>query len=206
MSLTEDGFIWQTAGGSELMRGKRGSDGVWEGWPLNVPATDSGWDRIEQDLARLRQAPAEFMAGAEVIGPDLYRDLVAPYTARGIEFLNDLGFKTGLLHGGSALPMLDILAELPCHAIMVEEGRNGYSNDIGEVRRIVGPDRPLYGNVDISLLETASDEDVLAEVRRQVDHAGRDAPFVVSTGSPLTRATTPERVRLFCESGAAYGQ
>ena len=43
-------------------------------------------------------------------------------------------------------------------------------------------------------------EDILAEVRRQIDVAGQSGRFVVSIGEPLPQGTSPERVRFFCDS------
>ena len=44
------------------------------------------------------------------------------------------------------------------------------------------------------------DDEVLAEVRRQIDVAGSDGNFVLSVGSPFTPDTSLDRLRLFCQS------
>jgi uroporphyrinogen-III decarboxylase len=97
------------------------------------------------------------------------------------------------------MPLLPYLKELPFTALCFEENRKDYGIDLAEVRRTLGPDRVLFGNMDAMLVEQASDEEVLAEVRRQIAVAGRDN-FVVSLGSPLTPGTSLDRVRLVCES------
>jgi len=170
-----------------------------------LPRLDEEW-AVLRDIGVDAIFLGEYMSGADVLAPSLYKDVIAPYTLRQIEFFNEQGFKTVLVHGGSALPMLDILKEMPWHGLLVEESRKGYSNDIGEVRRRVGPARALLGNVDIALLESGSDEAVQAEVCRQVAVAGRDLPFILCTGSPITQATTPDRVRLFCDSASLVAQ
>jgi len=167
---------------------------------LFLPHAAEGWEVLRDQVGVEIIFLDEFMSGADVISPSLYRDLIAPYTKRAFEFFNGLGFKTVLVHGGSALPVLDVLKEIPWHGLLVEESRKNYQNDIGQVRRKLGTNRALFGNVDMQLLEEGSDQALLAEVRRQIDAAGRDAPFIVACGSPLTAATTADRLRLFCDS------
>jgi uroporphyrinogen-III decarboxylase len=89
---------------------------------------------------------------------------------------------------------------LPFDALAFEEDRKGYGIDLAKVRRIVGSDRVLFGNIDALFLETASDRELLLEVRRQIAVGGPADRFVVSTGSPLTPRTTRERLRFFVES------
>lgn len=53
--------------------------------------------------------------------------------------------------------------------------------------------------MDAAWLEKATDQQVLDEVKRQIDVAGPEK-FILSVGSPLTPGTSLERVRLFCGS------
>jgi len=139
------------------------------------------------------------MSSADLISPEMYREFAFPYTKQMLEFFEKLGFRTVLYFSGNLMPLLNQLKELPFTALAFEEDRKGYGIDLAEVRRVMGPDRVLFGNIDASFVETASDEQVLAEVRRQIDVAGPDN-FIVSPGSPMTPGTSLERVRLFLES------
>jgi uroporphyrinogen-III decarboxylase len=148
----------------------------------------------------LRRIPQESLSSADLISPDMYLEFSFPYTQRTLQFFEDLGFRTVLYFSGNLMPLLHHLKELPFTAIIFEEDRKNYGIDLAEVRRVMGPDRVLYGNVDAHFLEKASDDEVLAEVRRQIDVAGSDGNFVVSVGSPITPDTSLDRVRLLCES------
>jgi uroporphyrinogen-III decarboxylase len=53
--------------------------------------------------------------------------------------------------------------------------------------------------MDAWFIERASDQELLDEVKRQIDVAGPDR-FILSTGSPLTPGTSLDRVKFFCES------
>jgi len=142
----------------------------------------------------------ECLASADVISPQMYLEFCFPYTKRMLEFYEERGFRTVLYFSGNLMPLLKHLRELPFTALSFEEDRKGYGIDLAEVRRVMGPERVLFGNADAPFVESASDEDLLAEVRRQLAVGGAEGNFVVSIGSPFTPKTSLERVRLFCES------
>jgi hypothetical protein len=142
----------------------------------------------------------ECLASADLISPHMYREFVFPYTEQTLQFYEDRGLRTVLYFSGNLMPLLHDLKQLPFTALSFEEDRKNYGIDLAEVRRVMGPDRVLFGNVDAHFLEKASDDEVLAEVRRQIEVGGADGSFVLSVGSPMTPDTTLDRVRLFCES------
>ncbi len=75
---------------------------------------------------------------------------------------------------------------------------------IGEVRRQWGNDRCLFGNIDSEHLLTLGDEAMItAEVQRQYKAAGRDAPFVLSTGSPIPNDLDPAALDIMIGAGRA---
>jgi len=141
----------------------------------------------------------ECLASADLISPAMYREFVFPYTKQTLDFYEGRGFRTVLYFSGNLMPLLEDLRELPFTALAFEEDRKNYGIDLSEVRRAMGPERVLYGNVDAPFIERATEAELLTEVSRQVQTAGPDR-FVLSPGSPFTPDTALERVRLFCES------
>jgi uroporphyrinogen-III decarboxylase len=101
----------------------------------------------------------------------------------------------GNIHG-----VLDQIAAYPFDALAIEEGRKDYDLDVGEIRRRLGDERVLFGNVSCMQVVEGRPEEILAEVRRQIAVAGRSGRFVVSIGEPLPQGTPAERVRFFCDS------
>jgi len=142
----------------------------------------------------------ECLASADIISPAMYREFSFPYVEEMLKFYEDRGFRTVLYFSGNLMPLLEDLKRLPFTALSFEEDRKGYGIDLAEVRRGLGPDRVLFGNLDAHFVEKAADDALLAEVRRQVQVAGADGNFVVSLGSPFTPDTAVARVRLVCES------
>ena len=142
----------------------------------------------------------ECLSSADIISPAMYREFAFPYTRETLQYYEGLGFRTVLYFSGNLMPVLEDLKRLPFTALSFEEDRKGYGIDLAEVRRVLGPDRVLFGNLDALFVEKATDEELLAEVRRQSQVAGADGNFVVSLGSPFTPDTALDRVRLVCES------
>ena len=78
-----------------------------------------------------------------------------------------------------------------------EESKKDFIIDIGEVRKGVGPDMCLLGNIDAyEVVEKATEAELEAEIARQVRVAGAEGGFIVGVGSPLTLVTPPERADL----------
>lgn len=163
--------------------------------------------RPEENWQYLRKAGVEViffqecLTGTEMINPDVYAEIIAPHTRRAVQFFKDLDFKVVIYYSGSVVPVLEVLKDqIPFDGFIAEESRKGYNNDISEIRSILGPNTPLLGNVDISLVEKGPRECIFNEVNKQIKAAGRNAPFIVCTGSPLTYQTPVENIRTFCET------
>jgi uroporphyrinogen-III decarboxylase len=129
----------------------------------------------------------------------MHREFVFPYTKQALQWYEDRGFRTVLYFSGNLMPLLADLDTLPFTAISFEEERKNYGIDLATVRRAL-PAKVLFGNVDAAFVEKASDDEVVAEVRRQIAVAGEDDRYVLSVGSPFTPGTSLSRVKLFCES------
>ena len=141
----------------------------------------------------------ECLASADLISPQCYREFSFPYTKQMLEYYEELGFRTVLYFSGNLMPLLSELNQLPFTGLSFEENRKDYGTDLVEVRRGL-PDKVLFGNVDAAWLETATDDEVRIEVRRQVRVAGQEGRYALSVGSPFTPGTSLERVRFFCEA------
>ncbi len=186
------------------------------GFQVAITALAERPDLVHRMLQRLQpQASAHLLAqrhlgmsllhvqtcycSADIISPTMFQEFVTPYTGSALAFYEGLGFRTVYYFAGNPMPLLPYLKELPFTALSIEEDRKAYGTDLREVRRALGPDRVLFGNLDASFVEQASDEDLLREVRHQIDMAGSQN-FILSVGSPLTPATSLDRVRLLTES------
>ncbi len=84
---------------------------------------------------------------------------------------------------------------------LLEEGKNGFEIDIGDVVERVGSRCTVLGNLDsIGVIRNGTDEELRTEISRQIK-AGRKngSRFIMNTGSPVTPETPASRVRLYCD-------
>lgn len=130
-------------------------------------------------------------ASADIMSPQTYADWVAPLHKIAAQELDRAGLKSVMYNTGNVLPLMDTVVGLGYDAISIEERIKGVEMDIGELRRMVGPEQCLFGNFDSYLLLRGDRDAIRAEVRRQTRDAGPTA-FAMGVGSPVCDATDPD--------------
>ena len=145
---------------------------------------------------------------ADLIGPDAFSRLAAPYLRRLIDGIHSLGMAAIYYFCGNPASLGDAILSLPYDALSLEESKKGFRIDIEEVVDRVRGRSCVFGNLDaIALLEHGSREALRAEIGRQI-RAGRlnGSRFVMSIGSPVTPGTSAERVRTYCTIARDLGR
>jgi hypothetical protein len=77
-------------------------------------------------------------------------------------------------------------------------------SDMAKVKRTLGQNACLFGNVPSSMLSLGTPQEVAAYVKNLIDIAGKDGGLVVGNGAFFDEAK-PENVRAMIEAGKAYG-
>jgi len=84
----------------------------------------------------------------------------------------------------------------------MEASMKHYVNDIDQVVDRIGDRVTLLGNIDpLRVLQDGSDDELRAEMKRQVAAGSRGRGFLLGTGSPVTPATPLARVQRYLELG-----
>ena len=124
--------------------------------------------------------------------PEQFDELIVPFLKGTITEFKKMGFYSIKHTDGNIMPILRQMADCGADAIHSLDPQGGV--DLREVRRIVGPDIALIGNVNCALLQTGSDEECDADVMRALREGmedGRGYIFATSncvyTGLPLER-------------------
>jgi len=124
--------------------------------------------------------------------PDQFEEFIVPYLKRGIDEYRKMGYYSIKHTDGNVMPILKQIADCRPDAIHSLDPQGGVS--IPEVRKIVGDDICLIGNVNCGLLQTGTDEEMEADVLRSLRQGmagGRGYVFSTSncayTGLPLRR-------------------
>lgn len=127
--------------------------------------------------------------------PDQFEEFIVPYLKAGIDEYRKLGYYSIKHTDGNIMPILKQIADCKPDAIHSLDPQGGVS--IPEVRKIVGDDICLIGNVNCGLLQTGTDEEMRADVMRSLNQGmatGRGYVFSTSncayTGLALERYET----------------
>ena len=124
--------------------------------------------------------------------PDQFDEFIVPWLKKGIEEYRRLGYYSIKHTDGNMMPILKQMADCKPDAIHSLDPQGGVS--IPEVRKIVGDDICLIGNVNCGLLQTGTEEELREDVLRSLREGmanGRGYIFSTSncayTGLPLER-------------------
>jgi uroporphyrinogen decarboxylase len=124
--------------------------------------------------------------------PDMFADLIAPYLCEIIKDYHDMGLFAIKHTDGNIMPIIDQMAECKPDAFHSLDPQGGV--DLAEVKRLYGDRITLIGNVNCGLLQTGTDEECIADVRRSLSEGmegGTGYIFSTSncvyTGLPLER-------------------
>ena len=124
--------------------------------------------------------------------PDQFEEFIVPYLKKGIDEYRKMGYYSIKHTDGNVMPILKQIADCKPDAIHSLDPQGGVS--IPEVRKIVGDDICLIGNVNCGLLQTGTEEEMKADVLRSLREGmagGRGYVFSTSncvyTGLPLER-------------------
>lgn len=121
-----------------------------------------------------------------------FETLIVPYLKEVISGYREMGYYTIKHTDGNIMPILQQMADCKPDAIHSLDPQGGVS--IPEVRKIIGPDMAICGNVNCGLLHTGTEEEAKADIHRSLKEGmenGRGYIFCTSntvyTGMPLER-------------------
>ena len=129
---------------------------------------------------------------APFFSEEMFDELIVPYLKGAIDGYREMGYYSIKHTDGNMMPILKQIADCKPDAIHSLDPQGGVT--IPEVRKIVGNDICLVGNVNCGLLQTGTDEEMEADVLRSLREGmadGRGYIFSTSncayTGLPLER-------------------
>jgi len=124
--------------------------------------------------------------------PAIFADLITPYLTKINKVYHDMGYYVIKHTDGNIMPILDQLVESGPDALHSLDPQGGV--DLAEVKRLVGDRVTLIGNVNCGLMQTGTDEECAADIRRSLRDGmkgGTGYIFATSncvyTGMPLER-------------------
>lgn len=115
------------------------------------------------------------------LSPAMFDDYITPYLAQLVAGYREMGYYVIKHTDGNIMPILDALVGTHPHALHSLDPQGGV--DLSEVKRRVGDQVCLIGNVSCALLQTGSDEEVEADVRRALRDGMPGGGYVFATSN-----------------------
>lgn len=143
----------------------------------------------------------ETLSSSDLISVADYLRFSWPTVRAVLQHARDLGLRTVYYYCGGIEGRVEHLARLPADALAFEESKKSFVIDLAEIRQVVGPERPLLGNIDAVLLRGAEPATIERAVREQWEAAG--PLLATSCGSPLTLDTPAWKLDALVESTQA---
>jgi uroporphyrinogen decarboxylase len=131
------------------------------------------------------------------LSPALFGEFITPYLARLTKAYRDMGFYVIKHTDGNIMPILDQLVQTGPHALHSLDPQGGV--DIAEVKRLVGDRLALCGNVNCGLLDTGTDEEVIASTRYALQHGMPGGGYIFSTSNCIYTGMRLRRYTLMLE-------
>ncbi|NLP48183.1 MAG: hypothetical protein GX345_04475 [Clostridiales bacterium] len=126
--------------------------------------------------------------------PSMFSEFVTPYLFEIIKAYKELGFYTIKHTDGNIMPILDQIIECKPHALHSIDPQAGVS--LREVKKLIGDKVCLIGNVNCGLLQTGSENDVIADVRRSLRDGMPGYGYIFSTSNCIYTGMPLERYEL----------
>ena len=129
---------------------------------------------------------------------DLFTTYIAPVLEKMIGIYHDLGFKVIKHTDGNIMPIIDYMVDCKPDALHSLDPQGGV--DLGEVKKKYGDRVALIGNVNCGLLQTGTEEEVEADVRRALRQGMDGFGYIFATsncaytGLPLERYELMNRI------------
>ncbi|HNX15009.1 MAG TPA: uroporphyrinogen decarboxylase family protein [Oscillospiraceae bacterium] len=130
--------------------------------------------------------------------PDMFSEFVTPYLAEITKRYHDRGYYVIKHTDGNIMPIIDQMVQCGPDALHSLDPQGGVS--LAEVKRLYGDKVALCGNVNCALLQTGTEEECIADIRRSL-HDGMDGygyifctSNCVYTGMPLERYELMNRI------------
>ena len=138
------------------------------------------------------------------LSPAMFDQFVAPYLARLVAGYRELGFFVIKHTDGNILPILDALLAAKPHALHSLDPQGGV--DIADIKRRCGKQVCLIGNVNCGLLDTGTDEEVIASARYALEHGTPGGGYIFSTSNCIYPGMRLCRYELMLDVWRASGE
>ncbi|OHB54230.1 MAG: hypothetical protein A2Y12_04355 [Planctomycetes bacterium GWF2_42_9] len=133
----------------------------------------------------------------------MFDDFVLPFLSELIAGYREMGYYIIKHTDGNIMPILEKLVSAGPHAIHSLDPQGGV--DIAKAKSLVGKKVCLIGNVNCSLMQTGTDEDVIASAKYALESGMPGGGYVFSTSNCIYTGMDLRRYELMLDVWRKYG-
>lgn len=126
--------------------------------------------------------------------PDLFAEYISPYLKEILDEYRSMGFYTIKHTDGNIMPILDQMVECGPDALHSLDPQGGVS--LKKVKEMVGDKVALCGNVNCGLLQTGTQEECEADIRRSLQEGMPGYGYIFCTSNCAYTGLSLERYEL----------
>ncbi len=135
--------------------------------------------------------------------PDLFDEFIGPYLKEIITRYHDMGYYVIKHTDGNILPIVERMVDCGPDALHSLDPQGGVS--LAEVKRLYGDRVCVIGNVNCGLLQTGTDEECAADVRRSLREGMEGWGYIFSTSNCAYTGLPLERYEMMHDIWRAEG-
>lgn len=125
---------------------------------------------------------------------ELFAEFVTPYLAEVIAYYRAQGFYSIKHTDGNVMPILDMIVDCKPDAVHSLDPQGGVN--LAEVKALYGDQVCLIGNVNCGLMQTGTEEELIADVRRSLREGMPGYGYIFSTSNCAYTGLALERYEL----------
>ncbi|NOY75837.1 MAG: hypothetical protein GXP32_08610 [Kiritimatiellaeota bacterium] len=137
------------------------------------------------------------------LSPAHFGEFITPYLKKLTAGYRKMGFYVIKHTDGNIMPILDQLIECGPHALHSLDPQGGV--DIAEVKKLVGDKVCLIGNVSCSMLDSGTDDEVVASARYALENGMPNGGYIFSTSNCVYTGMRLERYNLMLDTWREFG-
>lgn len=128
------------------------------------------------------------------LSPKMFEEFIQPYLYKIIDESKKMGLYTIKHTDGNIMPILNQLVECKPHALHSIDPQANV--DIKEVKELVGDKVCICGNVNCGLMQTGTDEEVIASAEYCMTHGKKGGGYMFGASNVIYKGLSAERYEL----------
>ncbi len=135
---------------------------------------------------------------------DMFAELIVPYLSGVIKGYRDMGYYTIKHTDGNIMPIVDMMVDCNPHALHSIDPQGGVSLD--ELSKTYGDRVAFCGNVNCAMLQTGTDEECRADVKRSLREGMQNGGgYIFCTSNCVYTGMPLERYEMMLDVWQQYG-